>query len=105
MLNLDELKSLGSQAGVTLTTISTLYDIEQSVTVGGLEGQLNRLCDEAVKAVQAGATIINLSDMLPIVPGQSATAGYRGKTYIPPLLAVGAVHHRLIEAGVRNVSS
>ena len=38
--------------------------------------------------------------MLPIVPGQSATMGYRGKTYIPPLLAVGAVHHRLIEAGV-----
>ena len=65
-MNLDELKALGTQAGVTLTTISTLYDIENSVTVGGLEGQLNRLCDEAVKAVQAGTATIN-HHLLPII--------------------------------------
>ena len=105
VLNMDELKALSTQPGVKLTTVSTLYEIADSVTVGGLEGQIQRLCDEAVAAVKAGATIINLSDMLPTQVNAPATAGYLGKTYIPPLLAVGAVHHRLIESGLRTKAS
>jgi len=104
VLNMEELHALGGQPGVKVVTVSTLYDVKDSVTVGGMEGQLKKLCDDAVAAVKAGATILNLSDMLP-TGGASATAGYRGKTYIPPLLAVGAVHHRLIEAGVRTKAS
>jgi len=50
-----------------------------------------RLCDEAEKAVREGAVILVLSDFDP-QPGQY---------FVHPLLAVGAIHNRLVEKGIR----
>jgi glutamate synthase (ferredoxin) len=57
----------------------------------GLETALHELCDFAVAAVREGATIIILSDREVDVD----------RAPIPMPLAVGAVHHRLIEVGLR----
>ena len=35
----------------------------RALTLGGLKETTDRLCQEAIRAVQGGATIINLSDM------------------------------------------
>lgn len=104
VLNMQEFETLKGKQGVKIDTISMLYPAIDALTIGGLETQLERLCDDAVKAVTNGATIINLSDMLDNHDG-SASAGYLGLTYISPLLAVGAVHHRLIETGLRTKAS
>ncbi len=61
---------------------------------GGGEGlcrAVEELAGRAVDAVEAGATIVILSD-------REVDAA---RAPIPMLLAVGAVHHRLIDAGVR----
>ncbi len=57
----------------------------------GLRAAIERLCDEAVTAVRAGAVFLVLSDRA-IAPG---------KLPVHALLAVGAVHHRLIREGLR----
>ena len=54
--------------------------------------RLDEICDEAAQAVKLGATIIVLSDR--------ETDASRAP--IPMLLAVGAVHHHLIDQGVRG---
>jgi len=63
--------------------------------VDGLEDAVKRLCQQAVAAVKSGASLLILSD--------------RGlnqeRTLIPALLAIAAVHQRLIQAGVRNQAS
>jgi len=97
VLNSNEYEKIANTKGIKAETLSTLYPIEDALTVGGLEEILERLCNQAVYAVSAGATIINLSD--------KATASLKGLTYIPPLLAVSAVHHKLIEAGLRTKAS
>ncbi|RMD70719.1 MAG: glutamate synthase large subunit, partial [Gammaproteobacteria bacterium] len=56
-----------------------------------LASALERVCEEAVEAVRGGKTILVLSDR-----GIS-----KGHLPIHALLAVGAVHHRLIEEGLR----
>jgi len=58
----------------------------------GLEGALDVLCREAVEAVEGGAGLLILSDR-EVGPDWAP---------IPMLLATGAVHHRLIEAGLRT---
>ena len=57
----------------------------------GLKNAINRICDEAVEAVQSGYLIITLSD-------RNIT---KKSLPIHALLATGAVHHRLIQAGLR----
>ncbi|HUO46491.1 MAG TPA: glutamate synthase large subunit [Acidimicrobiia bacterium] len=57
----------------------------------GMERRLRAICAEAVEAVKGGASLIVLSDR-----EVSAT-----EVPVPMVLAVGAVHHALIEAGVR----
>ena len=57
----------------------------------GLRGALEELCASAVAAVESGATIVVLSDR-ETGPDHAP---------IPMLLAVGAVHHRLIDEGLR----
>ena len=61
----------------------------------GLRSALKRVCEQAVKAVDAGATILILSDR-----GVDAA-----KAQIPSLLATAAVHHHLIRAGRRMKTS
>jgi glutamate synthase domain-containing protein 2/glutamate synthase domain-containing protein 1/glutamate synthase domain-containing protein 3 len=58
---------------------------------GGLAAALERLCAAAVDAVDAGATILVISDR----------ATGPGRVTIPSLLATAAVHHRLVRAGRR----
>lgn len=58
----------------------------------GLEGAVEALCEEAVAAVRGGAGLLLLSDR-EIGPDWIP---------VPMLLLVSAVHHRLIEAGLRT---
>jgi glutamate synthase (ferredoxin) len=95
ILNEEELASI---AASTLKTksLSTLYPIATGPE--GLEGAVRELCRQAVAAVEAGAEIIILSDR--------ANGGISEEySYIPPLLAVGAVHHHLIGQGLRLKAS
>jgi glutamate synthase (NADPH/NADH) large chain len=59
---------------------------------GRLEESLNRICQEAEKAVRAGKKIIVLSD-------RKISADYAP---IPSLLSIGAVHHYLVENKIRT---
>ncbi len=61
----------------------------------GLNARLGSLCEQAVAAVQSGAEILILSD-------RSLNAE---QALIPPLLAVGAIHHHLIQQGLRLKTS
>lgn len=79
--------------GFLRATISTRYSLEESVS--GMKDTLNVVCNKAVEHVRNGAEVIVLSDMANDLDELRAT------TYVPPLIAVGAVHHRLIEEGLR----
>ncbi|MDE0674296.1 MAG: glutamate synthase large subunit [Acidimicrobiia bacterium] len=57
----------------------------------GMKRRLDQICEEAVEATEKGASIIVLSDRE--VDGAHAP--------VPMLLAVGAVHQRLIRSGLR----
>ncbi|QPN68971.1 glutamate synthase-related protein [Synechococcus sp. CBW1108] len=92
ILNEAELEALGQQ-GLSATTISTLMGITDGP--GGLATAVSRLRSEAEAAVRAGMQILILSDR-----GINATT-----TTIPPLLAVGAVHHHLLNLGLRLQTS
>jgi len=88
LLNEAELEAL-RQSNFPSITLSTLYGLEAGPN--GAAIALTRLCEKAAAAVDQGCEIIILSD-------QGLTAE---QTYIPPLLAVGAVHHYLIKIGKR----
>ncbi|WP_008317239.1 glutamate synthase large subunit [Leptolyngbya sp. PCC 6406] len=99
VLNESELEQV-QQSGFPTATLSTLYALE-----GGPEGlklAVEALCDRAVAAVEAGKTVLILSDR---DAGQGTAALTTDTTYIPPLVAVGAVHHHLIRAGLRMKAS
>ncbi|MEL6816530.1 MAG: glutamate synthase central domain-containing protein, partial [Cyanobacteria bacterium J06598_3] len=81
--------------------ISTLYALEGGPS--GLETAVKDLCDRAATAVKAGTQILILSDRLS-PQGQTTTLSDQ-QTYIPPLVAVGAVHHHLIATGLRMQTS
>ena len=92
ILNEAELAAV-SQQGLSATTLSTLLPVTDGP--GGLAAALERLKSEAEAAVRAGSQIVVLSDR-----GITATS-----TYMPPLLAVGAVHHHLLNLGLRLQTS
>ena len=77
-------------------SLSTLYQI--STGPDGLKDAVTKLCDQATTAVQGGVDILILSDRQADLQGQNIGTEY---SYIPPLLAVGAVHHHLIRQGLR----
>ena len=89
------------QSDFATADLSTLF----SVTDGpeGLHRAVTALCQTAAAAVQAGKTILILSDR-PGADHQSPTLS-DSYSYIPPLLAVGAVHHHLIRQGLRMKAS
>ncbi|MFZ9567388.1 MAG: glutamate synthase large subunit, partial [Vulcanococcus sp.] len=92
ILNEAELAAV-SQQGIASSTLSTLMSITEGPA--GLATAVERLKAEAEAAVRAGSQILILSDR-----GITATS-----TYIPPLLAVGAVHHHLLNLGLRLQTS
>uniref|UniRef100_UPI00286D2684 glutamate synthase central domain-containing protein n=1 Tax=Chamaesiphon sp. OTE_75_metabat_556 TaxID=2964692 RepID=UPI00286D2684 len=72
--------------------LSTLYPVADGAQ--GLKQAIDRLCHAALKAVNTGKQILILSDW--------SNHGLTDEiTYIPPLLAVGAVHHYLTQQGLR----
>jgi glutamate synthase (ferredoxin) len=76
---------------------AALLDSTFAVTEGpgGLESALRRLGTEAEEAVRAGAVILVVSDR----------AAGPERAPVPALAAVGAVHHRLVRAGLRTQAS
>src|SRR5688500_12005093 len=75
------------------------YSIIRSVFVadgkpGRLEESINRICLEAEKAIRSGKKIIVISDKK-ISPEQAPK---------PSLLAIGAVHHYLVEKRIRTLA-
>ncbi|NCR35610.1 MAG: glutamate synthase large subunit [Microcystis aeruginosa S11-01] len=94
LLNNAELAKVKTSSYKT-AELSTLYDL--TTGPGGLETAIANLCAESAKKVESGAEILILSDR---------TAPIDEKTsYIPPLLAVGAVHHHLIRSHLRLKAS
>merc|ERR1711871_1523737 len=99
VMNSDEIDTLKSTPGVTITEISTLYPLKEALTQGGLQGALDRLSAAAIDAVKNGATILDLTDAGLMAANEGDARG--STVFIPPLLAVASVHHNLIAAGLR----
>ncbi|MEG4801943.1 glutamate synthase-related protein [Microcoleus sp. ARI1-B5] len=104
VLNDAELSFLKDQKSFPATELSTLYKITSGPA--GLQRAVEQLCQDAVKSVRDGSRILILSDRPSKEAGESAAVGLSDEcTYIPPLLAVGAVHHHLISVGMRMQTS
>jgi glutamate synthase (ferredoxin) len=97
ILNEAELAAVAHQ-GLPTTTLSTLMAVTDGP--GGLEVAVQRLRSAAEAAVRAGSQILVLSDRGAEAGGINATTAT-----IPPLLAVGAVHHHLLNLGLRLQAS
>ncbi len=91
-----ELAAIASDANLKTQTLSTVY---KAAGKGSMKAALDKLCADAEAAAKSGCGCIILSDR-EINSLSSADA-----PPIPPLLAVGAVHHHLIRAGVRTDTS
>jgi glutamate synthase (NADPH/NADH) large chain len=79
-------------------TLDAVFSAERREAEAGkpcaLEAALDRLVEEAAGAVEAGISLLVLSDRGALNPEADLAA-------IPALLAVGAVHHGLIRRGLR----
>ena len=75
--------------GLRSRTLETVFDA--SAGGGALEQALDRICEEASRAIEEGCSILVLSDR----------AAYSRRAPIPSLLATAAVHHHLIREGTR----
>ncbi len=84
------------QSGFETADLSTLFELSQGPD--GLQRAVTALCQKAAEAVRAGKKILILSDRSNKTGSVSLSEDY---TYIPPLLAIGAVHHHLIRQGTR----
>jgi glutamate synthase (ferredoxin) len=87
-------------SGFATAELSTLLEI--STGPEGLKAAVESLQAKAAESVRAGAKILILSDKISPSEVGGISAEY---TYIPPLLAVGAVHHHLIREGLRMKAS
>ncbi len=95
-----ELEAIQSGA-IPTATLSTLYQL--SAGPDGLAAAVQALCETAAEQVRAGHTILVLSDRTDAA-GQP-TQLQDETSYIPPMVAVGAVHHYLIRQGLRMQAS
>jgi glutamate synthase (NADPH/NADH) large chain len=91
---LDAIKKLEQSAYMDWSSavIDTTYDADATDDAEALQAALDRICDEATKAIEAGTPLIVLSDR---------DAGPT-RMPLPALLAVGAVHHHLIRTRSRT---
>ncbi len=92
VLTLEEMEKIRglNLPGVKSTVLSILFPAAEGE--GGLEKALEGLCKSASQAIEAGATILVLSDR-----GMN-----RERVPIPSLLAVAAVHHHLLRELTRT---
>ena len=81
--------------------LSTLFAV--AAGPAGLRQAVDRLCQAAADAVRAGQSILILSDR--VGPDGLPARIDADHSYIPPLLAAGAVHYHLIQAGLRLETS
>ncbi|NMG05749.1 glutamate synthase large subunit [Brasilonema sp. UFV-L1] len=95
VLNETELEAI-KLSGFATAELSTLFEI--ATRPEGLKAAVQSLQVQAAESVRAGAKILILSDRI----SNGIDTEY---TYIPPLLAVGAVHHHLIREGLRMKTS
>jgi glutamate synthase (ferredoxin) len=79
--------------GFESTTLEMLFPVASGAE--GLKAAIAKISDAAVAAVRNGSKLLILSD-------RNLNAE---NAYIPPLLAVGAVHHRLSAEGIRMRAS
>ncbi len=86
---LEKLRQI-SHADLRAVTVPMLFEAGKGEA--GLKAALEDVCRQAEKAVRDGASVVVLSDR-----GVSPVLAP-----IPSLLAVGAVHHHLIRAGLRT---
>ncbi len=100
VLNETELKHM-CQSGLGTKQLSTLFCITDGPN--SLKDRVAALCQAAAAAVRAGQKILVLSDRLDL--NDQPTRLSEALSYIPPLLAVGAVHHYLIGEGLRMRAS
>jgi glutamate synthase domain-containing protein 2/glutamate synthase domain-containing protein 3 len=92
VLAANELDALRAQTDIPVAEIGTLFDVTREVPV--LKEAIDRICAEAEAAVRNGAGLLVLSDK----------ALDEGHAAVPMSLAVGAVHHHLIRAGIRTLA-
>lgn len=92
---IEQIAELGKpeNGGFKQATVSTRYALSDGPA--GIKIALDKICDAAVEDVRNGAEIVILSDK---AADQSILDD---TTYVPPMVAVGAVHHRLIAEGLR----
>eukprot|EP00442_Polarella_glacialis_P025036 CAMPEP_0115111738 /NCGR_PEP_ID=MMETSP0227-20121206/40225_1 /TAXON_ID=89957 /ORGANISM="Polarella glacialis, Strain CCMP 1383" /LENGTH=1764 /DNA_ID=CAMNT_0002511175 /DNA_START=62 /DNA_END=5358 /DNA_ORIENTATION=+ len=95
-------------SGLLTVELSTRYSFEHGP--GQLEESLSNLCYEASNAIRNGAELIILSDIpknagLDLPEQEDVMRLESGSLAIPPLLAVAAVHHYLIQQGLRTQAS
>ncbi|NEO30140.1 MAG: glutamate synthase subunit alpha [Symploca sp. SIO3C6] len=102
VLNEAELQAIKSSDFDT-AELSTLFDLKAGPQ--GLETAVRNLCEQAAAAVMAGKKILILSDQNGESLEENQTEAPPESLYIPPLLAVGAVHHHLIHRGLRMKAS
>lgn len=92
VLNESELIQI-QQMGFKFTKLDTVFPLDRGPQ--GLKVVIDDICNAAVSAVKAGTEILILSDR----------ALNSDRAFVPPLLAAGAVHHRLIAEGLRMQAS
>ncbi|MEH2456943.1 glutamate synthase-related protein [Nostoc sp.] len=92
-------------SGFATAELSTLFAIATGPE--GLKAAVESLQAQAAESVRAGARILILSDAYGgLHQRTNVNDGISTEyTYIPPLLAVGAVHHHLIREGLRMKTS
>jgi len=84
---------LAPKISFTVTGLDATFPIADGPE--GLRSRLIALGDEAVEAVRAGAALLIISD-------RSMDSEH---ACVPSVLAVGAVHHKLVNAGLRSQAS
>ena len=105
VLNSTDLAAI-RQSGFETADLATLFPIADGPE--GLQQAVKSLCQAATSAVRDGKTILILSDRLTLkgeIAQGGATALTADYSYIPPMVAVGAVHHHLIRQGLRMKAS
>ncbi len=95
LINEAELEKI-KDSTFTVAQLSTLTPAINRCRGADPKEAIQRLCEKAGEAVESGKEILILSDQGTI---------NEENTYIPPLLAVGAVHHYLIRQGLRLKAS
>ena len=94
----DELQAVRSDSALRTQTFELRYDAAGGPSA--MRAALTALCGDVEAAVRSGCDIVVLSDALATGAGLDPA-----RPPIPPLLAVGAVHHHLIKTALRTETS